>query len=204
MKRITLLFLLLIPGFYAFATKWTVVNSGFAFNPNTLVIQEGDTVIFQIAGIHNVVEVSQNTWNNNGNNPLAGGFDLPFGGGTLLPGDLPVGMHFYVCSPHAGQGMKGTILVQPTTATKDHPLASAFNVYPNPTPGPLYVCLPDLSNTSGYTIDILDGNGRNVLTEYHGRGSTSESIDLARLEKGVYFIRFRDSRGIISRPVILQ
>jgi hypothetical protein len=38
-----------------------------------------------------------------------GGFDLPFGGGSVLV-DQP-GNHFYVCVPHAAGGMKGIINV---------------------------------------------------------------------------------------------
>lgn len=92
-----------------FATSHTVVAVGFTFSPANLTITQGDTIVFAIGGSHNVVEVSLATYNANGNTPLGGGFSLPFGGGNLI--GLAAGTYYYVCSPHAGAGMKGTITV---------------------------------------------------------------------------------------------
>ena len=94
---------------YAGATIHTVTTPGFNFSPSTLNIALGDTVEFSIGTAHNVLEVSQATWNANGNTPLPGGFSLPFGGGTLMLQNS--GTYYYVCEPHAGGGMKGTITV---------------------------------------------------------------------------------------------
>lgn len=96
----------------AFCTTWTVVNSGFAFSPATLTITDGDIVQFTLASNHNAREVSQTTWNANGNTALSGGFQTAFSGGTVTAAQLTVGTHYYVCSPHAGGGMKATIIVQ--------------------------------------------------------------------------------------------
>jgi plastocyanin len=97
------------------ATTYTVINSGFTFSPASLTISVGDTVVFSLAGSHNTVEVSQATWNANGNTPLSGGFSTPFGGGTVI--FSTAGSHYYVCSPHASGGMKGVINVVLTTLT---------------------------------------------------------------------------------------
>lgn len=91
------------------ATIHTITTPGFNFSPSTLTIALGDTIDFSIASAHNVLEVSQATWNANGNTPLPGGFSLPFGGGTLILQSS--GTYYYVCEPHAGGGMKGTITV---------------------------------------------------------------------------------------------
>ena len=88
--------------------SFTVVNAGFTFSPATLNVNAGDTITFSLAGIHNVVEVDQATWNANGNTSN-GGFTLPFGGGTLVL--IDPGTYYYVCQPHASQGMKGMIIV---------------------------------------------------------------------------------------------
>lgn len=98
-----------LPGF---CTKWIITNSGNNFSPATITIRPGDSVQFNLASAHNVREVSQGTWNANGTTSLAGGFQLAFGGGLILPAQLGVGTHYYVCVPHASQGMKGTIIVQ--------------------------------------------------------------------------------------------
>ncbi|MCZ7556272.1 MAG: T9SS type A sorting domain-containing protein [Bacteroidia bacterium] len=96
------------------AATHTIVDAGLSFSPATLNINVGDTVVFSLATMHNAVEVSQTTWNNNGNTSN-GGFNLPFGGGTVI---FPVaGTYYYVCAPHAGAGMKGIINVVLTTVT---------------------------------------------------------------------------------------
>jgi len=93
-----------------FATKHTINNSGLSFNPATLTINAGDTVVFSIAGIHNAVEVDQSTWDADGITSN-GGFSVPFGGGSVVLS--VVGTHYYVCQAHASGGMKGTITVNP-------------------------------------------------------------------------------------------
>lgn len=103
--------LLCIAGARSGAVTHTVVDAGFSFSPATLTINLGDTVVFAISPAHNVVEVTQTTWNSNGNTSN-GGFTLPFGGGTLVIG--AVGTYYYVCSPHASMGMKGQISVVQT------------------------------------------------------------------------------------------
>ncbi|GIV33294.1 MAG: hypothetical protein KatS3mg031_0829 [Chitinophagales bacterium] len=114
----------------AFATVWTINNSGNTFRPDSITITEGDTVSFVIANNHNAVEVSQATWNANSTTPLPGGFSVPFGGGIVLPSKLPVGTHWYVCQPHAAIGMKGVIIVQPCTPPSQ----------PGPISGQMGVC----------------------------------------------------------------
>ncbi len=102
------LLLLCLAGQRAQGTIHTIVDAGFTFSPAALTIAVGDTVNFTIGGAHNVVEVSFATWNANGNTSN-GGFQLPFGGGQLI---FPnAGTYYYVCSPHAGMGMKGQISV---------------------------------------------------------------------------------------------
>ncbi|HNT19496.1 MAG TPA: T9SS type A sorting domain-containing protein [Saprospiraceae bacterium] len=105
----TCLIIYSLPGF---CKTWFVTNSGNSFSPATITISPGDSVQFNLAVAHNVREVSQGTWNANGTSSLAGGFQLPFGGGLVLPAQLGAGTHYYVCVPHASQGMKGTIVVQ--------------------------------------------------------------------------------------------
>ncbi len=97
------------------AMTFTVTNQGFDFSPDSLDVRPGDTVTWTLENIHNVVEVTEATYNANGNTPKAGGFSLPFGGGSFTFNT--VGTYFFVCSPHAGQGMRGKITVK----TDDNP-----------------------------------------------------------------------------------
>lgn len=102
-------------------TTYVVSNSGLNFTPADITIQEGDTVDWQIASNHNVVEVSQMTHSTNGTAALPGGFSLPFGGGKIAFDNA--GTYYYVCVPHASASMKGTITV--TAATQSTP-ATAY------------------------------------------------------------------------------
>ena len=112
MKKITLLFLLFSISLTGFCTTWTINNSANTFTPSTITINVGDSVKFVTTSSHDAREVSQITWNANGNTALSAGFQTAFGGGVVLPSQLGVGTHYYVCTPHASLGMKGTIIVQ--------------------------------------------------------------------------------------------
>jgi plastocyanin len=90
---------------------WTISNSSYTFNPSVLTITQGDSVNFNLANGHNVVEVSLATWNANGSDMLPG-FSLPYGGGTLHSSQLSVGTHYYVSSLYSTLGMKGIIVVK--------------------------------------------------------------------------------------------
>jgi len=93
------------------ATNHMVTASGVTFSPPTLTVSAGDTITFAISGVHNAVEVAESTWNNQVIDPLPGGFDVPFGGGSIVLTDT--GIHYYICENHIGSGMKGTITVNP-------------------------------------------------------------------------------------------
>jgi plastocyanin len=96
----------------SFSATHTITNSGFSFSPSTLTINLGDTITFVLAGIHDAREVSQSTWDANGTTSN-GGFETPFGGGTVIL--QTTGTHYYVCINHVTFGMKGIIVVNPST-----------------------------------------------------------------------------------------
>ncbi len=89
------------------ATTHTITNSGFNFVPATLNVTVGDTVVFNIGGSHNAVEVSQADYNAR-NSTSNGGFTIPFGGGSFVVTEAKT--YYYVCSPHVTLDMVGTIV----------------------------------------------------------------------------------------------
>ena len=207
MKKFTLFLFFTSIAFYGYSTKWNVGNSGFTFNPASITIHEGDTVVFTVGGSHTVVEVNQNTWNNNGNTPLSGGFSLPGGGGTLLPAKLPVGTHWYVCGNHFSSGMKGIINVEQSTATKEPGTSLALSLNPNPCTGKFQLTWSGLYSASDYQIDVMDINGKNVYTTKgtgdHGWSQYTE-INLSGYPEGTYIVRLRNDDGILTKKLILQ
>jgi len=148
------------------ATTHTITNSGFTFSPSSLTIELGDTVLFSIGGTHTVVEVSQTTWNANGNTQLPGGFSRGSGGGTVVI--TTTGVHYYVCGVHNLSGMKGTITVNPVTDVQpvsDRTPArfSLAQNYPNPF-NPSTAIGFSITRTSFTEIAVYDGIGRRVKT----------------------------------------
>jgi plastocyanin len=113
-KTILLISLVLIlcePGFTA---RHVIINSGMKFSPDSITINILDTVEFNLASFHNAVEVSRDTYLA-GDTTSNGGFRLPLGGGNVAFHTL--GLHYYVCQPHAAVGMKGVINVVATRGT---------------------------------------------------------------------------------------
>lgn len=204
MRKFTLSILFITMAFAGYSTTWTIVNSGFAFSPATLTINEGDTVVFTLMSEHNSVEVSQATWNMNGTTPLAGGWALPLGGGMVLPADLTEGTHFYVCQPHASGGMKGMIIVEGTTSTDDNQNEPSFSFYPNPSTGLISLSTENSQTGKNIKVEVFDIHGNQVYTGAGDDHVSLGTIDLSGQPKGMYFIRVNDEKGIRSKKLILQ
>ena len=81
------------------------------FTPEDLTIAVGDCVNFVMSNTHNAVEVSQETYESRGITPLDDGFEVDYGE-TLEVYFGEAGSHYYVCQPHAGMEMIGTITVE--------------------------------------------------------------------------------------------
>lgn len=171
------------------AATVTVTNSGLTFSPAAITINEGDSVRFTISSTHNVREVSQATYQANGSTALSGGFSLPFGGGLLLPAQLTAGMHYYVCSPHAGAGMKGTINVLPASGIGEPVPAFALNVFPIPAKDIVRIVVPQ--KQIGGLFSVTDMTGRLV---HEGIFVSEENVvEIIRWPKGIYLLRSEDT-----------
>jgi plastocyanin len=190
MKKIIISLSLALLGTVGFCTTWTITNSGFTFSPSTVTINLGDDVNYILESMHNAVEVSQSTWDINGNTALTGGFQTSFGGGFVSASKLGVGTHYYVCSPHASIGMKGTIIVQNPTNIIDNNLSSDFTIYPNPSDN--LITIRTNSNRAGMQFFITDQTGRMV---FNGKlVDDSTPIDISHLSPGIYLIKIEGLR----------
>jgi len=121
-KTILFAVALLLASLTTFSATFTITNNGSTFSPATLTIAPGDSVNFVLTSFHNAVEVNQTNWNANNGAALVGGFQVPFGGGLLLPAQLISGTHYYVCTNHIAGGMKATIIVQKPTGVLENTL----------------------------------------------------------------------------------
>jgi len=110
MKKLYTLLIFLIPfvGFGQAPISHTIYASPYnEFSPSDLIINLGDTIYFDNLTNHNAVEVSEDTYDNNGIESN-GGFELYSDNYIVLD---EVGTHYYVCTPHVQMGMKGKITV---------------------------------------------------------------------------------------------
>jgi plastocyanin len=183
MKRIKVIAVLLIVTLTGFSAKKEVTNVGFAFSPATLTIEPGDNVSFVLEAMHNAVEVSKATWDANGTTPLAGGFSVAFGGGEVLPAQLPNGTHWYVCTTHAAIGMKGIIIVGTPTGIEDNPALKDISIFPNPATD--FITVKAGSNLLGNQYSITDQHGKQMV----GGKIDSEAItvNISKFSEGIYF-----------------
>jgi plastocyanin len=191
MKKIIISLSLVLLGTTGFSITWTINNSGFAFSPATVTINLGDDVNFVLESMHNAVEVSQSTWNANGNTALTGGFQTLFGGGLVLTSKLGVGTHYYVCSPHASSGMKGIIIVQNPTGITDNNLPPDFTIYPNPADN--LMTIRTNNNLTGNQFVITDQTGRQV---FNGKlVDDATPVNISQLTPGIYFVQIAGQRN---------
>jgi plastocyanin len=184
-----------------FAATITVTNNGTKFVPDAINIQPGDTVVFSIASSHNAVEVGKNTWDANGNTSN-GGFSLNYGGGQLIL-NTP-GTYYYVCSPHAYLGMKGTITAIGTSLSDDNNNEELEAVYPNPFSDKVTLNFT-LSTPSRITIDLLEITGipvGSIVDKVYDAGKQVEVINVAYLKPGQYLLRYQSNRKDYLRQII--
>jgi plastocyanin len=190
MKRFTFIAVMLMYSLTGFSAKKEITNVGLTFSPANITIEIGDNVSFVLETMHNAVEVSHVTWDANGTTPLPGGFSVPYGGGEVLPAQLPAGTHWYVCSTHGPSGMKGTIIVGTPTGIENSPEQRDISVFPNPATDLITVKAgADLSGTSYL---ITDQSGRQVLT---GKiDSETILINISQFQNGIYYIMVADQK----------
>jgi len=203
MKRILLSMLLASMGMTGFAKTWTVISDGFSFSPASITIQEGDSVNFDLASIHTALEVSQASWNANNNTPLPG-FSTPFGGGLVLPAQLGVGMHWYVCMPHASSGMKGVIMVESATSISDQLSVSAITLFPNPSNGIFQIQISGVLSTTNINLEIVGLQGQLLYADRNLEQKDLREIDLSGFGQGIYFLKIYNGVKTYVRRMVVQ
>jgi len=199
MKKILLQFLFLTILANLNAQQTFTVNmgsDGFSFDPAQLTVNQGDIVHFNLPAPHNVTQVSQTTWNANQTTPLPGGFLFPNGSGDYTantPGTI-----YYVCTIHvASDGMKGTITVNVVTGINDIHYSGAGKLYPNPATD--YITYQIKGTSVVHEIKIVDITGKTVKILQKPEVSDYQVIiDIANLNKGIYFILVKSDDGIES------
>ena len=199
MKRKLLSILVFLLGSAGFCNTVTITNAGTTFTPSTVTITFGDSVNFSLGSIHNAVEVSEATWNSNGNTTLPG-FSTPFGGGFVLPAQLNTGTHYYVCTTHASMGMKGIIIVQNPIGIAESSLKETVSIYPNPASTFLHTCFNNFLNEK-IKLTILNVSGEELLSKQIDNGE--RDIDVSNLQNGLYYVVISTVKKQVSTKIII-
>jgi plastocyanin len=187
--------LMVFAGYSGFAVTHTITNSGFTFSPDNITINQGDTINFVLASIHNARQVTEATWNANGITSN-GGFDTPFGGSQLILSQP--GIYYYVCINHGPMGMKGIITVN-TIATGinygNPALPPDFELkqnYPNPfnPTATIGFALPTRSQVRLGIYDILGNRIIYLVDGTEDAGLKEVTWNASNVASGIYISRF--------------
>jgi len=206
-KSVTVLMLVILTSVAGLSATHTITNSGFTFSPANIVVNAGDTIIFQLDQVHTARQVTQATWNANGS-ASNGGFDLPNGGGTIVLSEP--GVVYYVCVPHASLGMKGTITVlTPTDVDNEREIMPDNFIlrqnYPNPF-NPETTISFSLPANSFVSLKVFDNLGNEVailVNEFLSAGEYSRHWKGEGLSSGSYFYRLEAGSFTRTKKLIL-
>lgn len=190
MKKLLFSFILVLVSISGFCATVVISNVGFAFSPASVTINAGDDVLFTITAF-DAWEVSEATWNAEGNTPLPLGFHTPVGGRLVTSSELAIGTHYYICPAQITvMHMKGVIIVQTPTAVEKNKSFHDLIVYPNPAYSILTVKNPNNQRSLKYLV--MDNSGKKVLTgDITGE---IEQFDISSLPKGIYYIQMVGDR----------
>ena len=183
------------------AKVYVVSNVGLTFSPSEISIGVGDTINFAIGSVHDAVEVSESTWNIQGNTSN-GGFSVGFGGGMVA---FPTaGTYYYVCEPHASAGMKGKIIVEvPTNTVNINDVK--LKLYPNPAKGKFNVEF-NLERTSNIDISVCNLSGQKIfqnIIKNNPAGKQNIEIALDKYDTGIYYCIINTESETITQKVEL-
>lgn len=176
-------------------TKHTITVSGMTFTPNSLTINQGDTVEWDnVSGFHNV-NGTQATFPTN---PASFGNGAAGDPWTYTFVFTVAGNYAYQCDVHA-PNMVGAISVQPATSVAELQKETKVNVFPNPTADYFSI---DAKQTIK-SVSLINITGQLVKT-YSETTSQTNRFDVKALPKGVYFLTIELGDAKLVEKLIIQ
>ena len=181
----------------------------FAFSPDSVVINTGDSVKWTNNGTvpHTSTSGVSGVWDS-----LWDSGDITPGGGTFVHGFPASGKFRFFCRHHWSLGMKGVVVVGTGSGAKEAPAGNPVGLKLAASPSPfrtsttISYLLPKLGPA---TITVMDAEGRVVRTFSIAHPASSVSWDggddVGRTQlAGVYFIRLSTTLGTMNAKVLLQ
>lgn len=191
----------------AIAANINITISGFSYAPDNITVNVGDQVTIEASSFHPLIQVSQATWDVNGNTQLPGGFnsmsDFTF---TITAGMSGTNI-FYVCGNHASSGMKGKIVVNVIAGIRENSIRDFnFTVYPNPIMADAWINV-SVKKAGRISLVLHDMQGRiiqYIIDMNVKAGEMTLPLDASRLQKGIYVLKMRTTQGMIMKEIIIQ
>lgn len=185
-------------------TTHQITASGLMYDPETITILAGDKIQFNVGASHPTVEVSEDTWNNNGSEALAGGFSAPNGNETIDFNE--VGTFYYICTNHIGSGMKGKIVVEATTGIHNAINENLLNVqlYPNPVAN-IATLKFELTKPENVRISLYNLLGSKVKTftkNSFPSGKFQLSYNFNDVPSGIYYLNIEVGTNLKTIKII--
>lgn len=170
-------------------TTHTLLVSDFSFSPEVIDAVQGDSLrLVPLDPGHTFTQVSEETWNANGNTP-SGEFQFDPLLETVTVELTGSGVIYYVCSPHAPMGMKGMVNVALASSIADHSLVRSSAFYPNPASEVIWMRDPSADIVD---VTIIDAMGREAdRMQLLGNAP----LYVGDLPAGMYVLRVMDAAG---------
>lgn len=183
------------------ATHFVELNDNpFSFNPSSMTIDVGDTVIFSLlSGSHTTTSTSvpagAASWNIpiNNTNP------------TFTYIVNVAGQYNYQCNPHAGMGMIGSFIAVNTSNINTPAIAATFNFsLIRPATYMINYTLPKSSDLKISIYDLTGKSARVLTSSFHSSGVYSEIYSVDELQTGIYLVEFLAGNERIIRRVVID
>ncbi|MCY7411277.1 MAG: T9SS type A sorting domain-containing protein [Chitinophagales bacterium] len=185
------------------ATIYIITNHFELYDPDSITINLGDTVLFQLDSFHNALEVNHATWDS-GFAISNGGFYTPFGGGIWVADTA--GTYYYVCELHAHDGMVGRIFVLDPNGISlpDKSSSKEISLFPNPAIDFVNVSLGNELLFHDLKFLMVDVNGKNVREIDFAKSDSHITIPIADISDGVYFISVFSNNKFFNSKLIIE
>lgn len=196
MKQLFLLLSFCVCSLNSDAISVNVKTIGTTFDPDTVYINQGDTIHFIINIGHDAGEITQQGYINNSMNYFPAGFNYPTGIFDFVPDSVKT--YYYACSYHIlSDQMKGVIIVSWPAGTEQN-LSAFRNIHLYPNPFENYITLSALTE---YNPEIFIRNCHGTIINHSTENKTSLiMINTQGWKPGFYFaeIIFSDRKSVLK------
>lgn len=184
----------------SFATKHIVMVLSNQFNPATMSVNVGDTVVWQwVNGSHTTtsdgVPANALSWNS----------QLTTGNPSFEYPVTEPGTYTYHCIPHQSSGMVGGFFASSTNSINNSDLIQKFNLYSiRPS---VFMVSYSLQTSTDLKLTLFDITGKFVRilnSNFSQSGDFRETYYLNDLQKGIYIFEMIANNKRLTKRIIVE